>query len=194
MYLKEMGTVDLLTRQGEVDLSIKIEEGNNKILECIYEFPFVYEYFSVLKAKIIDEEVYLRTVVDLEKFYRKYINKKIPVTFEDASLNEETNEIIKTESENKNDDDEENENEINKKKEKKKLNLEQKKSKPLDEENFTISFMESKIEPKIFTILDNLNKTFIKIKHLINSSLEILLSIAKRRRFPSNETIFLFSK
>ena len=49
MYLKEMGTVDLLTRQGEVDLSIKIEEGNNKILECIYEFPFVYEYLSILK-------------------------------------------------------------------------------------------------------------------------------------------------
>ena len=99
MYLKEMGTVDLLTRQGEVDLSIKIEEGNNKILESIYEFPFVYEYFSTLKKRIVDGEIYLRNVVDLEQFYRTYINKKIPVSFEDASLNEETNEIIKTESE-----------------------------------------------------------------------------------------------
>ena len=67
MYLKEMGSVDLLTRQGEVDLSIKIEDGKNKILQSIYEFPFVYEYFSILKKKIVDGEVYLRNVIDLEK-------------------------------------------------------------------------------------------------------------------------------
>ena len=106
MYLKEMGTVDLLTRQGEVELSIKIEEGNNKILQSIYEFPFVYEYFSILKKKIIDGEIYLRNVIDLEKFYRKYIDKKIPITFEDASLNEETSESIKGEKENENDEEE----------------------------------------------------------------------------------------
>ena len=175
MYLKEMGTVDLLTRQGEVDLSIKIEEGNNKILESIYEFPFVYEYFSTLKKRIVDGEIYLRNVVDLEQFYRTYINKKIPVSFEDASLNEETNEIIKTESESqKNEDEDENEKEIKKKEEKKQFNLTEQKTKVFDEENFTISFMESKIEPKIFIILDNLNKTFIKIKHLINEKKELL--------------------
>ena len=173
MYLKEMGTVDLLTRQGEVELSIKIEEGNNKILQSIYEFPFVYEYFSILKKKIVDGEVYLRNVVDLEKFYRKYINKKIPITFEDASLNEDTNESIKTELENKNNE-EENKDEIKTKKHNKKPDFVIKKSKPFDEENFTISFMESKIELKVFKILDNLNKTFVKIKHLINEKKELL--------------------
>ena len=95
MYLKEMGTVDLLTRQGEVDLSIKIEEGNNKILQSIYEFPWRYEYFTINPKKLAAEELYLRHVIDLEKFYRKYIDKKIPITFEDASLNEETSEGIK---------------------------------------------------------------------------------------------------
>ena len=173
MYLKEMGTVDLLTRQGEVELSIKIEEGNNKILQSIYEFPFVYEYFSILKKRIIDGEVYLRNVVDLEKFYRKYIDKKIPITFEDASLNEDTNESIKTEFENKNNE-EENKDEIKTKEHKKKPDFVIKKSKPFDEENFTISFMESKIELKVFKILDNLNKTFVKIKHLINEKKELL--------------------
>ena len=173
MYLKEMGTVDLLTRQGEVELSIKIEEGNNKILQSIYEFPFVYEYFSILKKKIVDGEVYLRNVIDLEKFYRKYIDKKIPISFEDASLNVDTNESIKTESENKNNE-EENEDEIQTKEQNKKTDFEINKSKLFDEENFTISFMESKIEHKIFTILDNLNKTFVKVKHLINEKKELL--------------------
>ena len=173
MYLKEMGTVDLLTRQGEVELSIKIEEGNNRILQSIYEFPFVYEYFSILKKKIVDGEVYLRNVIDLEKFYRKYIDKKIPISFEDVSLNVDTNESIKTESENKNNE-EENEDEIQTKEQNKKPDFEINKSKPFDEENFTISFMESKIEYKIFTILDNLNKTFVKVKHLINEKKELL--------------------
>ena len=174
MYLKEMGSVDLLTRQGEVDLSIKIEEGKKRILDSIFEFPFVYEYFSLLKKKIIDNEVFLRHVIDLENFYRKYINKKIPISFEDASLNEETNENIKNESENIDDEDI-----IEEKNEKKKIKIkpnleEEKKARPLDEENFTISFMESKIEPKIFKILDNLTKTYIKIRPLINEKKDLL--------------------
>ena len=177
MYLKEMGTVDLLTRQGEVELSIKIEEGNNKILQSIYEFPFVYEYFSILKKKIVDGEVYLRNVIDLEKFYRKYIDKKIPISFEDVSLNVDINESIKTESENKNNE-EENEDKIQTKEQNKKPDFEINKSKPFDDENFTISFMESKIEHKIFTILDNLNKTFVKVKHLINEK-KVLLNKTK---------------
>jgi len=172
LYLKEMGSVDLLTRQGEVDLSIKIEDGKNRILESIYEFPFVYEYFSVLKKRILSNEVFLRHVIDLEKFYTKHINKKIPITFEDATLNEKTNESIKTENENK----EENTDDIEKNQiNKKKIELvDEKKEKNVDEENFTISFMESKIEPKILRILDNLTNTYIKIKPLINEKKDLL--------------------
>ena len=175
MYLKEMGSVDLLTRQGEVELSIKIEDGKNKILQSIYEFPFVYEYFSILKKKLADDEIYLRHVIDLEKFYRKYINKKIPVTFEDASLNEETSESIKGEKENENDEEENEDGIKTKEKSKKKSGFEEKKRNEIvDEENFTISFMESKIEPKISKILDNLNKTFAKIKPLTNEKKDLL--------------------
>jgi len=176
MYLKEMGSVDLLTRQGEVDLSIKIEDGKNKILQSVYEFPFVYEYFSILKERIINNEVYLRHVIDLEKFYRKYIDKKIPVSFEDASLNEETNQSIKNENENQ-DNEEEDKNQPIENVEKKKKTIDiqdEKKDKLIDEENFTISFMESKIEQKIFKILDNLNKTFDRIKLLIKEKKELL--------------------
>ena len=176
MYLKEMGSVDLLTRQGEVELSIKIEDGKNKILYSIYEFPFVYEYFSILKNKIINKEVFIRHIIDLENFYRKYISKKIPITFEDASLNEETNEIIKTEAESKKKEEENEDEKKAKLTDNKKIqqDAEDNNKRPLDEENFTISFMESKIEPKIFKILDNLDKTYAKIKPLINEKKELL--------------------
>tara|TARA_B100000029_G_scaffold430972_1_gene442284 strand:- start:11994 stop:14000 length:2007 start_codon:yes stop_codon:yes gene_type:complete len=160
MYLKEMGSVDLLTRQGEVDLSIKIEQGKEKILKAIYEFPFVYEYFSVLKKKIQDQEVFLRHIIDLEKFYTTYISKKIPVTIDDASLNEETK------AEEINEDENNNENEEDSKLKDKKFDKTNE-EKPLDEENFTISFMESKIENKIFNILDKLAAIYIKFRTLI---------------------------
>ena len=60
-------------------------------------------------------------------------------------------------------------------KKKKKIEIQdEKKNKLIDEENFTISFMESKIEQKIFKILDNLNKTFDRIKLLIKEKKELL--------------------
>ena len=68
-----------------VRINYSINNGINKILKSIYEFPFVYEYFSILKNKIIDSEVYLRHIIDLEKFYRKYINKKFLITLKDPS-------------------------------------------------------------------------------------------------------------
>ena len=100
--------------------------------------------------KCFDSFILLFSIVfiDLEKFYRKYINKKIPISFEDASLNEETNQSIKNETENQ-DNEEEDKNQPIENVEKKKKTIDiqdEKKNKLIDEENFTISFMESKIE------------------------------------------------
>ena len=90
MYLKEMGSVELLTREGEVLLSKKMEEGKKKIILSIFEFPIIYKYFSLCRSQIEEKKILLRQIVDLEKFYTKYISKKIPVSIDDASLNEET--------------------------------------------------------------------------------------------------------
>ena len=74
-----------------------------------------------------------------------------------------------TDAENKqNQEQDENKDIESKEKNQKKIEVtDEKKNRLIDEENFTISFMESKIEPKIFTILDNLTKTYAKIKQEI---------------------------
>ncbi len=45
MYMREMGTVDLLTRQGEIQIAKRIEEGTIQVLEAISDYPVVIEQF-----------------------------------------------------------------------------------------------------------------------------------------------------
>ncbi|MEZ5450752.1 MAG: RNA polymerase sigma factor region1.1 domain-containing protein, partial [Thiolinea sp.] len=39
MYMREMGTVELLTREGEIQIAIRIEEGLNEILKALAQYP-----------------------------------------------------------------------------------------------------------------------------------------------------------
>ena len=45
MYMREMGTVDLLTRDGEKQIAKRIEEGLNQVLSAMADFPAVSEHF-----------------------------------------------------------------------------------------------------------------------------------------------------
>ena len=179
MYLKEMGSVELLTREGEIELSKQMEEGKRKIIESVFEFPFTYKYFANCKKDILDKKILIRQIVDLEKFYTKNISKKIPVTIDDASLNEESAKLDDSNKEEDANTDEQNVTE-NKKKDAKDQNQKNKKVsiEKIDEENFTISLMESKIEPKIFTILNYIEKIYPKASKIFNER-RLLLNKSK---------------
>jgi RNA polymerase primary sigma factor len=45
MYMREMGTVDLLTREGEIKIAKRIEDGLNQVLSALADFPAVSEHF-----------------------------------------------------------------------------------------------------------------------------------------------------
>jgi len=45
MYMREMGTVDLLTREGEIKIAKRIEDGLNQVLSALADFPTVAETF-----------------------------------------------------------------------------------------------------------------------------------------------------
>ena len=164
MYLKEMGSVELLTREGEVKLSKQIEEGKNRIIDSIFEFPLTYKYFAYARKDIEEKKILIRQIVDLEKFYTKYISKKIQISFEDVDLNEESKSL---ENDEESETEELNDDSKNKKLQNKKITAKIK-IKELDEDNFTISLMESKIEPKILKILINIETIYHKAKKIFN--------------------------
>jgi RNA polymerase primary sigma factor len=62
MYLKEMGKVSLLTREGEVELSKKIEEGEKQILETIISLPITIKEIISLKERLEKGRIQIREI------------------------------------------------------------------------------------------------------------------------------------
>ncbi|HRJ52584.1 MAG TPA: RNA polymerase sigma factor RpoD [Candidatus Thiothrix moscowensis] len=64
MYMREMGMVELLTREGEIQIAIRIEEGLNEILRALAQYPASTEVL-LAKADLIDsEEVRLTDIIN----------------------------------------------------------------------------------------------------------------------------------
>ena len=64
MYMREMGTVELLTREGEIQIAIRIEEGLYEVLTSLAEFPASTEFVLDKFERIELEEVRLTDVVN----------------------------------------------------------------------------------------------------------------------------------
>ena len=63
MYLREMGTVSLLSREGEVEIAKKIEEGEKKVLDEVLSSPLALSYVLDLGQKLADHEIRVREII-----------------------------------------------------------------------------------------------------------------------------------
>ena len=63
MYMREMGTVELLTREGEIEIAIRIEEGLYEVLESLSKFPASTEYLLERYAVVEAEEGRLTDII-----------------------------------------------------------------------------------------------------------------------------------
>ena len=205
MYLREMGGVELLSREGEIAIAKRIEAGKDVMINALTQSPIVGKKIFEWKEQIENQQLLVRDIIDIDS------------TYEDFEALENDDEL-----------------KINKKSKDKDEGEDEKKDEKKDEENpsdddeFNVSLakMEEEIKPKIINILESLNKNYSKLQkyqkeklncllnskelsvsknknfkkiqailvdNFKNSSLEILLSIANLNNTPSKETIFLFS-
>ncbi|NGZ28627.1 MAG: RNA polymerase sigma factor RpoD, partial [Magnetococcales bacterium] len=65
MYLREMGSVDLLTREGEIDIAKRIEAGRNEVIAAICDAPATFQQIVLLADKLRNNEVALRDILDI---------------------------------------------------------------------------------------------------------------------------------
>ncbi|MEL6387357.1 MAG: RNA polymerase sigma factor RpoD [Pseudomonadota bacterium] len=69
MYLREMGTVELLSREGEIAIAKRIEAGRDAMIRGLCESPLTFEAMMVWRDELINERILLRDVIDLEATY-----------------------------------------------------------------------------------------------------------------------------
>jgi RNA polymerase primary sigma factor len=66
VYLRKMGTVPLLTREGEVDLAKRIEEGTNKVRDALFESNVVVDELTIIGEKLAENRMRARELLNVE--------------------------------------------------------------------------------------------------------------------------------
>jgi RNA polymerase primary sigma factor len=69
MYLREMGSVELLSREGEIAIAKRIEEGQLKVIGAICESPLTIRALIAWRDALVEGKVLLRDIIDLEATY-----------------------------------------------------------------------------------------------------------------------------
>jgi len=82
MYLREMGTVSLLSREGEVEIAKKIEEGEKRVIHEVLSSPLALTYVLDLGEKLAQHEIRVREIIkeegeeDSEDFEEEEVHEK----------------------------------------------------------------------------------------------------------------------
>jgi RNA polymerase primary sigma factor len=82
MYLREMGSVELLSREGEIAIAKRIEAGRNTMIAGLCESPLTFQAITIWRDELLSEDILLRDVIDLD------------ATFGDQMGEEETKPVV----------------------------------------------------------------------------------------------------
>jgi RNA polymerase primary sigma factor len=176
MYLREMGGVELLSREGEIAIAKRIEAGKDVMINALTQSPIVGKKIFEWKDQIENQQMLVRDIIDIDSTYEDFealdddddlkINKKTK-----DKKDKDQSESIEKKSENTPASDD-------------------------DEFNVSLAKMEEEIKPKIINILDSLNKNYSKLQKYQVEKLECLLeskelSISKNKNFKKIQEILV---
>ena len=148
MYLREMGSVELLSREGEIEIAKRIEAGREKMISGLCESPITQWAIVRWRDALKDELVLLRDVIDLDATYGGSIDGDLdaldqPTDIEKDDDEEEEKEVAKEGEETSDDDDDDD-----------------------ADNNVSLSVMEETLKPQVMEIFDNIASTYQKAKKL----------------------------
>ena len=144
MYLREMGSVDLLSREGEIAIAKRIEAGKEAMIEGLCESPLTFQAIIIWRDELNEGQVLLRDIIDLEASYigPDAKNKKIVKNQKDenSSDDDETSD---------NEDSNESDNDYNE-----------------YENNVSLAAMEADLKPEVFLVFDEISVKYKKLRNL----------------------------
>ena len=135
MYLREMGGVELLSREGEIAIAKRIEAGKDVMLNALSQSPITAQQFFEWNTKLQNDEILVREIIDIDTNY-----------MEDEDTGQSAKQKKSDSGNNKEEGEEENSN-----------------SNDDDEFNPTLAAMESEIKPKVLQTVHNLTKEYNKL-------------------------------
>ena len=172
MYLREMGGVELLSREGEIAIAKRIEAGKDVMINALTQSPLVAKKIYEWKEKLEKNELLVRDIIDIDSTYEDF-----------------------EESENEND-----EKTVKEVKSKKNTDEDEKKTEEVitedDEFNVSLAKMEEEIKPKIVNIIDTLSKNYQKLQKYQREKLNCILaskdlSVSKNKNFKRIQSVLV---
>ncbi len=133
MYLREMGGVELLSREGEIAIAKRIEAGKDVMLNALSQSPITAQQFSEWNDKLQNNEILVREIIDIDTNY----------------MEEENSSNVKKKDDTDNKKDSSEKNEVSNEED--------------DEFNPTLAAMENEIKPKVLKTVNDLTKEYNKL-------------------------------
>ncbi|KAB2685330.1 MULTISPECIES: RNA polymerase sigma factor RpoD [Brucella/Ochrobactrum group] len=160
MYLREMGSVELLSREGEIAIAKRIEAGRETMIAGLCESPLTFQAIIIWRDQLNDSNILLREIIDLETTYAGPEAKQAPVI---ERVEEDKPRDDKPQRRSRDDDDitnvggdmpveEEEEDE--------------------DEANLSLAAMEAELRPQVMETLDLIADTYKKLRKLQDQQVE----------------------
>ncbi|KAB0267092.1 RNA polymerase sigma factor RpoD [Microvirga brassicacearum] len=143
MYLREMGSVELLSREGEIAIAKRIEAGREAMIAGLCESPLTFQAIIIWRDELVEGRVLLRDIIDLEATYAGPEGKGAPrIDGEPGAEPAAEGEIAEGETppEDLDDDDMEN--------------------------NVSLSAMESELKPRVLETFDSIADNYKKLRRL----------------------------
>jgi len=161
MYLREMGSVELLSREGEIAIAKRIEAGRNTMIAGLCESPLTFQAITIWRDELLSEDILLRDVIDLEATFGNQLDDEeeavvtpgAPVTSGESSkpateeLDADGNPIATDD-----DDDED------------------------DQVNMSLAAMEAALKPRVLETLENIARDFAHLSDMQDARMSATLN------------------
>ena len=162
MYLREMGSVELLSREGEIAIAKRIEAGRNTMILGLCESPLTFQAITIWRDELLSEDILLRDVIDLEATFGNQMGEEVddqkvvktsnvngaPVKQSGEELDADGNPII-----NDDDDDEDD-----------------------DQSNMSLAAMEAELKPRVLEILDRIAADYSQLSEMQDDRISATLN------------------
>ena len=153
MYLREMGSVELLSREGEIAIAKRIEAGRERMISSICESPLTIRAIIAWRDALEKEQILLRDVIDLDATHSGGPGEdnsanggaNAKKAEEEKKKAEEAKNKTAADNDNADDDDDDDEDEG---------------------ANLSLAAMEAKLKPEVLELFDTIDKTYKKLRKL----------------------------